>query len=47
MHKDEDGEAAETLGHAPTGKSMVLVFPEGQTRAVVYEGQLSLPSEIC
>ena len=46
VHKDEDGEAAEALGHAPTGKSMVLVFPEGETRAVVYEGELSPPFEM-
>ena len=38
VHKDQDDEAAGALGHAPTGKSMVLVFPEGETRAVVYEG---------
>ncbi|KAL1682378.1 thioredoxin-like protein [Schizophyllum commune] len=42
VHKDEDGEAAEALGYAPTGKSMVLVFPEGETRAVVYEGKMKL-----
>lgn len=42
VHKDEDGEATEALGHSPTGKSMVLVFPAGATKSVLYDGKMKL-----
>ncbi|KAL1745134.1 thioredoxin-like protein [Schizophyllum fasciatum] len=42
VHKDEDGDAAKALGHSSTGKSMVLVFPAGATKSVLYDGKMKL-----